>query len=572
MSRKTILGILIALVMLVSGVCAVSPAQSASAAVYGTTLFQSNVGNVDVASSAKDGVQIEFGSASGKVSGVKYAYTADAEEFGLTWQFDEFHAKTLYITLQETQNSTRYLKLEISEQGEGLKAVLKDNFEKESSETTINAKITDRLTFTYTASGAIALNGTELDKTNLQTLTFYRNEVTVLFGVEGQESTVSSVKMLSMKNKAGEQTFVLTDEYTKVPTLLKYKEGLEEGLSTYSLKAAYDKSFVFPVYGINLLGTGLNVKVKEPGAAEYGAVYTTKTQHTLTKLGEYSFKLYTTDEENAIVLNVTSVEDKTAPTFDQALLQNAVAALKEQYNVAAPSKGNTYRFPDVRNAIVADAEGIDTAYNTTISIGYKRPGATGGYSFASGLDVTLDEVGVWTFEYRITDAAGNKTESKDLGVEWKLNIIDVDGPTITSEKEIEVTVNKSYTFGQASVSDNASGVDETENRFRVYRYDAAGDVDVTEELAKDDYVIQPTEVTPDDAPYSYKIVYTVKDKAGNVSTQESYLKVVKESSTDPVVNPANQVLKVVLIVLACLCGAGIVILLLIRPKDEKKKA
>ena len=96
--------------------------------------------------------------------------------------------------------------------------------------------------------------------------------------------------------------------------------------------------------------------------------------------------------------------------------------------------------------------------------------------------------------------------------------------------------------------------------------------ELPEELAKDDYVIQPTEVTPDDAPYSYKIVYTVKDKAGNVSTQESYLKVVKESSTDPVVNPANQVLKVVLIVLACLCGAGIVILLLIRPKDEKKKA
>ncbi len=570
--NKKALSLILAAVMLFACFAIVAIPADAHAAVAGTTLFKKDKGAVQIESGTQSGVEVAFAEDSGDVSSVKYAYTADVQKFSLKWKFSDFSAEKTFLTLTDVENTTVYLTLELTQKGEKLEAVLKDNWKNESAVTEISAVMTDELTFSYDKSGVFKVNDVTLNADTIRTKAFENNEATLSFGVNKQEeSKTSKVTLLSMENVKGVQS--LLADAVKVDTLLKYKKGLDETQTSFTVKSALDQDFVFPVYGVSILGNRLRVKYKEPSDTEFGNENVGKTKHKLTQEGTYVFKIYTETEDNAVTFTVTAVKDTSAPKFEEAALRAALADLIAQQNVSAPSLNNTYRFPSIDAAVAADPDGIDTLYNIKVQVGYKKPGETGEFTFANGLDVSLNTVGVWSFEYKLTDAAGNKTESKDIGVTFKLNVIDTDAPVIDMPEVKEISVDKEFVFSEATMKDNASGVNSVRSSFKVFRIEDGDRTDVTDELKKADFKIKPTVLTDADGNHSYEVEYTAFDNAGNKSTHTMKVKVVTPKAEDPKPNPTNDALQTTLIVIASLCGLGIVVLLFVKPKkpEQNKK-
>lgn len=613
MKFKKFLGITCAFLMIfaastsLANIGIVSAAEESVRYYYGTTLASAGAGSTVVTSSLANGLQLNFGKAS-KASDASYQHLLDMNDFAAEFTFVNANFGETWFRFTDNDNDTKWVELTLLKENDKVAYKIKDNYKNETQQKTLSVDFTaltdeeDYASLSY-ADGKFALNGAALDMTGITTTSFYKNIAKMSVGVknvDGSDDASDAVmRISSVKSSNGVQTLVTDNsrfegEKRVAPVIIPKADGDDEAVTspvTKTMNAASNAEFAFPYYCVDALGEGWYATVTE-GAGEEGEKVLAKTRHTLGDAGKtYSFRIYplSSSSEALVKIDVTAQDDtqKVAAANDKfdSFIKDS-DELKEAFaqgHLVAPSEGNTFEFPHIRrenfgaDGIFSAADDLDSFDNVKIQVGYKAPGDSGEYTYVSAYAVRINAMGKWSFRYKVTDSAGNATETAP----FELRVFDEDAPTITVSDSEEIFVGRGYTVPTASISDNAAGVDEAFSIWTLYQIDENGERKEIKNLkeGEDGYednllkngVLTPTEVTPSGKDASFVIVYEARDLAGNVADKvETEIKVV-ETTPDYVTNPWNDFFRIALIVLACLAGVGIIVLIFLRPRGDDRK-
>lgn len=590
---------------------------------YGTSLASSLDGSTNVASSLANGLEITFGKAS-KESSAQYSHTLDMTKFGVEFYFTNDNFEELWFKFTDNDNDSKWVQIFLKKQDGKIHYKFKDNYsnETEYKDSGLNVSMfTDRdsanvaISYDASADAKFVLSEQNLDTGDIQTLSFYKNIAKMSFGVigvsgdEDQNDTV--IRLMSITNSNGKQTLETSDskftgENRVAPIIIPMEDGNDEHIkagdsdpTAIELKGASNSEYTFPYYCIDTLGTGWQVETTDSNEQTTGDKEADKvagkTKHALGKAGTtYQFKIYTlyADEHPALILNVTSVDDAADVIINKAAFDAFINGSKElSGDIIAPKSGNTFEFPhiyrenfaekgaDATGKVLQAADDLDTFYNIKIQVGYRAPGDSGEFNYVSAYAVNINKTGMWSFRYKITDAAGNETES-DV---FQRRVLDEDPPVIKVDKNVEITVNQKYTIPTANIDDNASGVDTAYSKWKLFALKSDGtwtDEDEIKNLKEGDEgysasllkdgVLTPNALTPADKDASYVLVYYARDLDGNETSAEVMIKVVAGTPTYAP-NPWNDFFRTALIVIACLAGTGIIVLIFLRPKNKLTK-
>ena len=619
MRHKKLLSVLCAFIMLFSaGAITLGGVKDAFAAentyYYGTSLVSAGEGSATVASSLSQGVKITFNKAS-EASSADYRHSLDMNRFAVDFKFDGENFQEIWFTFTDADNSSKWVTVRLNKDGDSLQYKLEDNYGNEtayaSSGVTVSALTSEggvTLGYTYANDGngnyvgAFTFGGRTLAADGIETTSFYKNIADMSFGVEGVSGDLDSAVMYitAVTNSNGEQSLVtsnskFTDENRVAPVIIPKEDGVDAIVTsaspvTKAVNAASNSTYSFPYYCLDILGSGWAVTTSvEQGAA--GDKVEGKTEHALGNAGSvYTFRIYAkeSDAEPLVTLNVTAVDDDRKVSVDNAKFIEFINASDEigtgsalVEHIVAPSENNTFEFPhiyrdDYENIFAADPTGLDTFDNVTIQVGYRAPGDTGEFTYVNSYAVRINAEGLWTFRYKVTDAAGNETESQV----FYLRVFDETAPTIKTETTVEITVNEGYTIPSATITDNASGVDTAYSVWTLYEMNADGSKgnkianirdgeEGYENSILKDGVLTPTALTPDDRDGSYILVYEARDYAGNVADNVEVTIKVVAGTPDYADNPWNDFFRTALIVVACLAGTGIIILIFVKPRERE---
>lgn len=592
---------------------------------YGTTLANSLEGSTTVSSSLANGLEITFGKAS-SASSAQYKHTLDMSKFGISFYFTNANFDEMWFQFTDNDNDSKWLKFYLKKSNDKIDYKFEDNYANETEYKTTgidfadfsNTEVNLQLTYDSTADNKFTFGEQTLDTGNIQTLSFYKNVANLTFGVTGvsgdedQKDTV--IRIMSITNSNGKQILETSDskfegENRIAPIIIPMEDGRDEHIkagdsdpAAVSLKGASDSEYTFPYHCIDILGTGWQVVTIEQGEndsadeSEEPEKVVGKTKHALGKAGTtYQFKIYTlyADEHPALILDVTAVDDTADVVINEAAFNSFING-SEELNVAhlvAPKNGNTFEFPhiyrdnfaehgtDVTGKVLQAGDELDTFNNIKIQVGYRAPGDSGEFTYVSAYAVPINKTGMWSFRYKVTDAAGNETES----AVFERRVFDEDPPVITIDKTVEITVNQKYTVPSATISDNAAGVDSAYSTWKLFALKADGtytDEDEIKNLTEKDEgykdsllkdgVFTPTALTPSDKDASYVLVYYARDLDGNVADPVEVMIKVVEGTPTYAANPWNDFFRTALIVIACLAGTGIIVLIFLRPKKATK--
>lgn len=608
MRSKKLLSLICAFLMVFSASAVLFKANGVDAAesvkyYYGTTLASSGEGSASITSSLSDGLKVSFKKAS-KASSANYKFALDMNDFAVSFRFDNANFTETWFKFTDNDNSTKWVQLTFKKDGDKIAYKFKDNYSNETDykDSGINASefsSENGLTLSYKKGEGFKLGSQALAADGIETLSFYKNIATMSFGVSGvsgEEDDNDAVMLItSIKNSNGTQSLKTSDSKfegdSRVAPVIIPKEDGQDGIVSsavsVSLKAARNAEFVFPYYCVDILGTGWAVSTKEGDEAE-GEKITNKLKHSLGREGSaYIFKIYakSSDENALITLSVEAVKDTAKVQIDNTQLMaflNASDELQKAFNdnhLVATAENNTFEFPHIyRNdfdGIFTTADALDAFDNVKIQVGYRAPGDSGEFTYASSYAVKLNKTGRWYFRYKITDAAGNETES-DV---FNFLVFDQTAPTITIESEVEIDVNKKYTIPSATITDNAAGVDTAYSKWTLYEMNADGTKgkeianikegeDGYDDSILKDGVLTPTALTPSDKNGSYILVYEARDLDGNVAEPAEVVLKVVEGTPTYADNPWNDFFRTALIVVACLSGTGIIVLIFVKPKER----
>ncbi len=608
---KKLLGVICAFVILFSaGAVMIASAREVYASentyYYGTSLVTAGEGSTTITSSLSNGVEITFKIES-DASSASYRHSLDMNKFAVDFRFGNANFEELWFTFSDADNSSKWVTIWLKQNGDDLQYKFEDNYGNTTSyinsDVTVTQLTSDAgVTLSYTKDGGFVFGSTALSADGMTTLTFYKNIADMSFGVEGvsddddDEDAVMYITAITSSN--GTQTLItsnnrFSDDDRIAPVIISKVDG-DDAIVTSAdpinatVNAASNSTYTFPYHCLDILGTGWSVTTTVDSGSETSVVEG-KTNHSLGTAGKtYVFKIYakSSDATPIITLTVTAVNDEAAVTINNDALMAFLQSSEEIGNngagfadhIVAPSENNTFEFPHIYaddfSTIFTASDGIDAYYNVTIQVGYRAPGDTGEFTYVDAYAVKINEVGMWSFRYRVVDAAGNITESET----FQLRVLDETAPTITTESLIEIPVNEEYTIPSATITDNAAGVDTSYSTWTLYYMNADGTKgDVIENLTEDDEgyedsilkdgVLTPTELTDSDCEGSFILVYEARDLSGNVA--ESVEVILKVVEGDLETNPWNEFFVTALIVVACLAGTGIIILIFFKPKERE---
>lgn len=603
--RKKFLTVFSLIFMLTFMLTVFSPAIQTGAAT-GSSLFTvtSGTATIDSTINGKGGALVTIPK-TGKRSTLKYTHTLDSTDISVFVEFPAFYCNKFTLRFADNYNSTKYLEISLEVRSEGgFTAYAMDNYETKSPELKFDNPLSEaKFELGYRVSSEsekggelyISINaGTEQffdvsglrmraadTSSTLKQLSFDNDDVMLFFSLADQLST-EDTKMLVTGIKMFGKIQLLDDQaegYVKQVPVLKRRQGLAANEVIYIFKGTLNKTYTFPIYIVSVLGDKVYTSVVSPSIGglddpdiipmlpeTWNSPIYNKTSHTLDSKGWYIFKVSISNEVDAdsIYLKIFVGDATVAPTFNTAKVVEKVAEMLPNRVLIAPALSNTFEFPSLRSEeFVNILGGIDALYNIKIQLGYRKPGtSTGTWTYCEANEVQLNAVGTWAFTYRVVDSAGNESA---LGEIFTYIVNDVDAPKIEATRDIEVVVNTEYTIASPTISDNASGVDSSKTVIKLYTKDG-------EEIELKDNKFRPSKLTPNGDSYSYYITYQAVDNYGN-ATEEltlSYVKIVPYSG-DPVENPANVIIQVVLIVVASIAGIGLVVLTFTSVKPRKKE-
>ena len=582
--------------------------------VYGSTIFQKNEGDTEISSSLSGGAQVIF-KKTAKNSSFAYKHTLDMELFEINFGFTAISFKETVFTFKDFDDKTVWVELYLKYDSDTslIQYKFKDN---EQNETTyadvsgVNGNQFSNLTikfqggvFTLITAGG-ASEELSIAAGEISTLRFYKSMATLTIGVrDNNEDKDSIIKVYSMSNLAGKQSLdnsggpltataiIIRDKKDGGNTIVDYTSSSTTTIS--GLVAAYNADYIFPFYCIDILGFGWTLEVKDGSSAtEFSKKNTGDLKHYLvpdpdngsTQENYYEFNIYRyeADATPTLHLEVEAKKDTKAPKLNDAAIEEHV---REMFGgskiIFAPASGNTYKFDPLPREVgtsslealdTSDSDGIDNYDNVNIQLGYKAPNSTSDYTYVSNNAVTINSIGQWWFRYKVTDGVSNSTTSD---FHFWLMVEDNVGPTITAVEleTVDFEEDMKYTVSMATVSDNASGVNQDKHKFTVYALHGDGTRTLVELDDKNQFVVSG--LTPADQEASYEIVFEAEDNRGNIATiKTTKLKFVVPEDTEPVPpaeNPVNDALLTALIIIATVAAAGLIALIFIKPKNINTK-
>jgi len=557
------------------------------ATYFGSTLAATSMGSAEVKTSLADGLQIEFKKASDE-SAINYKNTLYVANLSVKLNYTGTNFEESWFCLTDADNDTKWVKVYFKAQDGVVAYKLEDNFSNKTDykTTSISAdKLTQGVVFSYdAASQKFKIDGVVLSASGIETVSFYKNMANLSTGISGISGDDESLS-LTISEINGQSLKTTDDKISSKQSPVIISKAVDQNTpvvsETQTVNAAAEKEYIFPYYCLDVLGTGWFVSVDD------GVKTAGRTKYTMGAEGQnVVIKLFAqkTDTTPVVTLNINSVKDtrKVVISDMNGLLncikgQGEVKEALEVGHLVAPSEGNTFEFPhltasDYANYIAYDPQGIDTFDSVKVKVGYKAPGATGGYTFATSYAVRINKTGNWSFVYQFVDGAGNTTVSDP----FELRVVDEHAPTIKVEDRVEISVDAEYQVPSATITDNASGIDTRYTKWTLYEVDADGNrTEVTNykygEEGYDEAQLKDGKLTPTEVGKKYVVVYEARDNFGNVAENKEMEIEVVEATPVYTPNPFNEFVKTALIVVACLAGLGLIILFFVKPKQRTLK-
>lgn len=432
----------------------------------------------------------------------------------------------------------------------------------------------------------------------------------------------ANFKILSLSQKASDnsfmQSFALTEgELVEAKPVISLADNLkvsDEKVVVYNVKTTIDYkvySFLdgYTKTGTKIISTDAWVNPNEKGEVQFVAGDNKQLKITDKSKDENVFL-----QVNVNVLD-ENAERKNAPTYEDVPNQDALdafkAALKEKVTAEtngvkhSVALGSTIEIPSLKDFVKDDYTSYE---NLKVEIKYATPNASD-FSTSSEMKININVPGDYLFFVIFKDADGNEIEkskfiTEEEGEEDKINDtsyganyifsftinddapIDIKSPTkqgkgfrgtsyTASDFTVEATgCNITYKLYYNSSSEataesenwveipSVSSISDTEYDENGYTYNDIQNIAYNGKLT----------FTPDKIG-SYMIECIVKSKTtSKQETATTIIRVEKEPST---VRPAsewleNNVWSVVFLSVGTLCLIGIIILLCIKPKEEKK--
>lgn len=620
--KKRLLVLIIALAIVAAGLLGINATDVSAVSVTISNLFVQASGSSYISRSVDDqGVKITFNSTA-KESSIRYLQLMHMENFEVEFDLIDVSFKEFIINLYDNYNSSKFIRITLSNDGTNLKVVLRDNYRNEAETIIPLTQLKGKIKIIYLgtvnefrfSSDESSLNNTLLNDAGIVTKSFYNYEARMTFGVADHSDTDgSNIYVNSISNKNGKQEFSKSTETNVVPIIGHYINNELNFVSgsTISLDAALGHRFTIPYYTIDILGDGLNVRTQFEakgtntfdsdwfGVDEGGLDSKFPASSSITSLlmsgnvdgkkleegDKYYIHIANLLDRNElgyqeVTLKVTLKLDTQSPIIKDAAVVSAVREAYPNLSIDAPLKDNTLTFPSlILNDGVIDfvnGDGIDANYNVNFQLGYKRPNEAT-WQWSSNTDVSINAIGYWTFTYRVKDAAGNTSYlGGQIGaITFGYYINDVTPPEIDAYKEQTIYLNKAFTVSLPSITDNASGVNSAWSKYKVYFIDGDGVRTLLEDNKKSQLFegkITATQLTNENGDKNYfEIEFSARDNVGNIS-EVKITKLIVKVSTDLEKLPANDILKTIAIIIACVAGVCLVLLLIVNPDRKRERS
>lgn len=535
-----------------------------------------NVAEITVTKETQEGSKVFYGTVkNGNLTGIRTEIpftpvdsekTSDGDKYGLTISYEDgvFSVNGVKLLLPEVAGASE----ESGEPSEG------------------EDQPTDPVEPTY--------RGIYFDS-NVATMTFANknNEQNDEISMEMLVKSISNVNgKQELTTEAEAVDIVIWTRLTKPEATEISDETLYHGRKTAyvygNIKAKQESDYSFPVYGISIIGQTMDTQVfeiLEDGSYklllssfeddENGSSDNKKSKYRLGKDGQkYEIRLYNATEVH--VLRVDAIQDKVPTELNHGELHKLIdenltkGAFRSNQNITLPkltiSDGNSL---DKKYFIFSEEDqGIDTIDNIKVQVAYKKPGATGDWSWSSNFTISsLTAEGTWAFAYRVVDGSGNA--GKDIFT-FTRDVIDAKGPEITlSSEQLSAYKGVRYTVSTPTISDDISGVDTSKTSIRVFK-GVRGNADVEEIKLYNDNSFVPDVLTGKSESYSYYVEYVAYDYRGNKSEVKYAYITVTEKKDDNSSTTAEVPgwLFVILIVACVLLIAAIVYLIFSKPEEK----
>ncbi len=394
-----------------------------------------------------------------------------------------------------------------------------------------------------------------------------------------------------------------------------------QGYNTYSVEYVIGK-FV----NSDVEADGYAYKVQ--GAAEYGEVI--KAAHTFKGSVENVYEIEIYNGETAIEASAWKnsdhtfklVKDTSKASLRYDVTNEKLAAYQDSIlkidgenqtgKLAGKELGDSFTYPDLTDLLVSDYFDYN-ALKSNLTLYYCKP-TSSTFSSTTSKSFTLDQVGTYSYYVVAKDPTGtaltvdtNELERKvgDKGDGWydesnqlivpifSFHFATVKAPEITISNKVEegyigltyldaseyitiVANNESvkYELYYSATDLTAQATEWTSEGVELLTQEGSLAVNVTEN-EDIDFSTSSLEFTPDKAGYYYVLV-TVADKYGEASAVTYAIEVNSGFSqvkldTDFGKILSENLLSVILFGVALLCLIGIIVLIFVKPKEEKEE-